>query len=104
MRSVRTLLLALLMCACTVAHGAHPSGISGFSKRVSGTDSRVPIAHASFADKIFFDVFIIANAGEHSLQVTIYDGTGREVYNSESRVVASGGRVGAAISCGMSLR
>jgi hypothetical protein len=93
------LLLACFPAAALWAGG--PTGEARFSKQIPGTDRRAwTSAHATFADQIYFEYRIQAEDGEHSLQVNVYDGEGREVYNAQSTLVVSSGRGDGAISYG----
>lgn len=98
----RRIMAAILVVAClpVVLWAGNSSGIGSFFKQVPGTDRQIPITGATFADKVFFRYVISAEDGEHSLQVNVYDGSGREVYNSESTLVVKGGRAGGALSYG----
>ncbi|MFC4312472.1 hypothetical protein ACFPN2_25540 [Steroidobacter flavus] len=70
-------------------------------KQTPGTDRRTPLAgQATFADKIYFEFWIQADDGEHSLQVNVYDGDGREVYIGQSTMVVKNGRGGGAVTYG----
>lgn len=93
------LLLACFPGAALWANG--PTGEARFSKQIPGTDRRASMpAQATLADQIFFEYRIQAKDGDHSIQVNIYDGDGREVYNSSSTLAVRSGRGAGAVSYG----
>jgi len=101
MRSFRGLAVAVLLsCLPVVLVAGVSGGVGSFFKQIPGTDRRVPITDATLADKVIFQILIVTQDGEYPLQINVYDGSGREVYNAESTVVAKDGRAGALVSYG----
>ena len=89
---------ALLLFWVPALMAAEVMASGGFTKLVPGTDKRVAAENVTLADKIYFQILVVADDGDHSLQVNIYEGEGREVYNSESTLTARGGQAGVAVS------
>lgn len=100
MRQLCTAAIALLLACTSIALAAGSSDSGRFTKQVQGTDRRIAINEARFADRVFFQFSIAATDGEHALDLNVYDGEGREVYNSQSTLVARSGRAGGSVSYG----
>jgi hypothetical protein len=102
-RPIVTMVL-LLASLPIVLFAKDPTGIGSFSKDVPGTDRRIPIGAATLADRVYFHFFVLAEDGEHALQVNVYDGDGREVYRSESTLLVEGGQGGRGVMYGFDTR
>jgi hypothetical protein len=101
MRNPQPVALAFLLAAFSTAVLAEiPQAQGGFSRQVRGTDRRVPIASAAISDQVYWNVYVKAADGDHHLQITIYDGAGREVCNIERATEAEAGEAREAASCG----
>lgn len=61
-------------------------------------------ASAKLSDRSYFEYAIDAEDGEHPLQVTVYDGDGREVYDGQVALAIGGGRGWGATSYGFRRR
>jgi hypothetical protein len=85
-------ILILLASSPGLLSAADPTGVASFSKQIPGTDRRTVATSATFADKIYFELVVDAEDGEHPLLVNIYDGEGREVLNAQSTLSVSKGR------------
>jgi hypothetical protein len=102
-RKIVTVML-LLACLPVVLFAENPTSSGIFFKQVPGTDRQIPIDDATLADKVYFHILIGAEDGEHSLQVNVYDGSGREVFRAESVLLAEGGRGGVSVSYSFNAR
>lgn len=93
-------IVALLASLPTALWAGDIEGVASFSKQIPGTDRRISVTTATFADKIYFEYRISAEDGEMQIQVTIYDGAGREVYAGQSMVLVRAQRGGGAVLYG----
>jgi hypothetical protein len=101
MRNLQRIAATVLLALASNALGSEIlTGAGIFAKQVPGTDRQIPITRAALTDKVFYRFVITAPDGEYSLQVTIYDGKGTEVYHSESTLVVRSGEGAASVSYG----
>jgi hypothetical protein len=101
MRNFQSIAATVLFALASSALGTeNATGAGLFAKQVPGTDRQTPITRAALSDKVFYKFTITAPDGEHSLQVTIYDGNGTEVYHSESTLLVRSGKGAVSVSYG----
>jgi len=92
MRHLRISLLVLLFVSLPVSLlAAAPTGAGSFFVKAPGSEREIPISNATFKDQVYFRVHVHANDGDHAMQITIYDGSGREVCNAESTLFVKDG-------------
>lgn len=86
--------LGILFVACWSVVNATPTTATGsFYLEIRGSGRQVSISKkATFDDVVYFRVRVDADDGDHSLLISIYDGSGRQVYNAESTLTVSDGR------------
>jgi hypothetical protein len=65
-----------------------PHGFGFFTRTEKNADKHFSIAKAKLTDTVYFGVAITIANGDHVFEVTVYDGSGREVYRSENAVFA----------------
>jgi hypothetical protein len=85
-------LVCLLACMPGVIFAASATATARFLVQVPGTDREIPVTSATISDLVWFRVQFNIDDGEHSLQISIYDGKGKQVYDAESTLVAEKGK------------
>ena len=83
------------------ANAVAPFATIAFEKRIEGTDKTTPISSANLADHVCAVIQDVSTPdGDHALKMVIYDGGGREVYQSVSTVTAKAKKWGRTICYG----
>ena len=102
MFNARVIVLVVLVAAGS-APAQSPSASASFVKRSPGTETLIPVNSATLDDTVYLEMEGGAPDGDHSLEVTVYDANGREVFRGTRTVTAKGGRWGASASYGFNV-
>ena len=96
----RNIVFLVLLSAASVAHAIEVKGQGYFEKLITGSQKTVPATQASLADKVSYTFLLTTSSGEHPLLIVIYDGSGREVFKSQSTITVRTGPAGRSITYG----
>lgn len=96
MKATKQVLLFLSgLCASVSAEAVGPSASALFYIEDPATHTRTHVLEARLDQNVCLSIRAsLVPAGEHALQLTIYDGEGREVHKSESHRVATNQSLG----------
>ena len=96
MRSRQQLLFLVVgLCASLGAQASGPTASASFSIQDPVTHKRKPALEARLGQRICVEIEAeLVPVGEHSMQLTVYDGLGNEIYRTTSRAIATGPSLG----------
>ena len=96
----RDLVFVVLFSVLSVAQAIEAKGQGYFEKLIVGSQKTAPATQASLTEKVTYTFLLTASPGEHPLLIVIYDGSGREVFRSQSTLTVRTGPAGRSISYG----